>query len=157
MNRFATHQPVLKRAIELTKGRILEIGAGDGSTPFIHILAPGRDIITLETDPEWLERFVYMRSPSHLFLFADTYEKFDSLVRTYYDVVLIDHAPAERRNVEIEKAVNSRFVVIHDTHDPAYEYEKTLPLYKYHFKYDKLTPHTTVVSNIDDLSGFHDL
>ena len=157
MNPFATHQKVLKRAIDLSTGPILEMGAGDGSTPFIHILAPGRKIVTLETEADWLNRFMYMQDSFHVLIGGADYEEFDSLVRQYYDIAFIDHAPGERRNVDIAKVTDCRFVIIHDTHDPAYEYEKTLPLYKYRYDYKELTPHTSVLSNIDDLSGFYDL
>jgi predicted O-methyltransferase YrrM len=158
MDPFATHKPVLEHAVKNTSGPVLEIGCGYGSTELLDNLCKGRTLITIETNREWYELFKRFASPTHVILWAESYDAFDSLVR-YEDwsVVFIDHAPGERRNVEIAKAVNAKFVVIHDTHDPAYEYEKTLPLYKYQYKYEKLIPFTSVVSNVSELDIFNAL
>jgi hypothetical protein len=155
---FSTHQPVLEHTVKNTTGAVLEIGCGYSSTEFLHNLCEGRTLVTLETDTEWYKLFEHLKSPNHIILNASSYDAFDSLVRySDWSVVFIDHAPGERRNIEIKKVTGIQFVVIHDTHDPAYEYEKTLPLYKFHYKYEKLNPYTSVVSNIDNLNIFNDL
>ena len=158
MDPFSTHQPVLEHAVRNSTGPVLEIGCGYGSTELLHNLCKDRILITIETNKEWYELFKHFASSNHILLCADSYDAFDSLIRySGWSVVFIDHAPGERRNIEIEKAVNAQFVVIHDTHDPAYEYEKTLPLYKFQYRYEKLIPWTSVVSNINDLEIFKEL
>lgn len=155
---FGTHQRVLAHAVKNSSGAVLEIGCGHGSTPMLHELCRGRKLVTLETDFDWMIQFHHLANLEHEFYHADNYEEFDELIRSgKWDVVFIDHAPAERRNFEIEKVTNAKFVVVHDTHDPAYEYEKVFPLFKDKFTYTLETPWTTVLSNKEGLSIFNEL
>ena len=155
MNPFSTHLPILKRAIEITDGPVLEIGCGYGSTPILHEMCKNRMLYTLEINSEWVKKFMEFNSDTHKVLTGDTYDIFDELIRgTAWDVVLVDHAPAERRNVEIEKLHHAKYVVVHDTEDPVYKYELTFPSYKFKYLYLKNNPRTTVLSDIQELSQF---
>jgi predicted O-methyltransferase YrrM len=157
-NPFYTHRKVLTHAVKNSKGAVLEIGCGHGSTQILHDLCKGRRLVTLETDKEWLAEFDHLATDEHEIYSAESYEAFDKLIRSErWDVVFIDHAPGERRNDEIMKVLNAMFVVVHDTHDPAYEYEKTFPNFAYQYQYTKEIPYTSVLSNINDLSTFDEL
>lgn len=157
-NPFFTHRKALIHAVNNSTGAVLEIGCGHGSTQILHELCKGRRLVTLETDKEWLSQFECLASETHEFYTADDYEAFDDLIRSErWDVVFVDHAPAERRNHEILKVLNAMFVVVHDTHDPAYGYDATFPKFRNHYQYTKEIPYTSVLSNINNLSVFEDL
>ena len=151
---FYTHLPMLKMAVSLTNGPVLEIGCGNGSTPILHKLCKNRLLYTIETDKAWLQKFDVYNSDKHKLVAEDDYEKFDSLIReTQWDVVLVDHV-AERRNIEIAKLHHAKYVVVHDTQDPRYQFQITFPTYKYSFQYKKLFPWTTVLSDVSFLNEF---
>jgi hypothetical protein len=62
---YGSHLPVLRWAVEKTKGPIFEMGAGLFSTPYL--VATGRTLVTYELDPEWTKRIKLMvgSSPNH--------------------------------------------------------------------------------------------
>jgi len=65
-----------------------------------------------------------------------------------WSVVLIDHAPGERRVTDIARlANNATIIVVHDTEEPGYNYEPTLAAFKHRYDYRRARPWTTVVSN----------
>lgn len=58
-NNFATHQPVLYTAVQLSSGPVAEFGCGTGSTPLLHEFCArqGRPVVTFESDAQWKEFF----------------------------------------------------------------------------------------------------
>jgi len=64
-NPYATHQPVLWAiAKNISHGRILELGAGYGSTPLLHEICKRNNNIlyTIETKEVWARQFNHLRS-----------------------------------------------------------------------------------------------
>jgi hypothetical protein len=125
MDPFATHQRLLVKYLMQTEGAILELGCGNYSTPLIHEIAnaQGRAVLTLDSQQLWLSQFTHMRSESHRFQYVPNWG--DWKTSEQYGLAFIDHAPAERRMPEIRKLLDRVDVfVMHDTEDPAYNYDK---------------------------------
>lgn len=152
LDRYATHLPLLSLAIGATTGPVLEIGCGMYSTFMLHGVCLNRRLVSLETDAAWFRRFAALRSANHELHLGKNYEDFDSLIRgTKWDVVLIDHAPAERRIVDAVKVTDAKVVIFHDTNwEETYRFSKVFPLFKRLRTDQGLYPWTSVASNSDD-------
>jgi hypothetical protein len=69
-----------------------------------------------------------------------------------WDVVLVDHKPANRRAIDIDRLRNkARYIVVHDSDEPLYGYEPVLSKFKYRYDSKRLSPGTSVVSNFNSL------
>jgi hypothetical protein len=155
MNPYDTHLVVLEKAINITSGDVLEIGCGNGSTNFLHNACKNRKLYTIETNREWFNKFIDFESDYHKLICKNNYDEFHDLIMgNKWDVVLVDHAPGERRNIDINKLHHVKYVVIHDTEEKGYNYHLSIPLYKYRFEYSKIIPATTIVSDIIDVGDF---
>lgn len=142
----STHLVPLIRAINATKGTVAEFGAGDFSTPVMHevMKGMGRKLITFENNPEWFANFIDLKTDWHEFTSVKDWSKIEGK----FSVILIDHAPAERRIIDIAKFKDSaEILVVHDTDDKVYGYEKIWELFKYRFTYKRWTRTTTMLSN----------
>lgn len=117
-NCYATHQPVLYEVLRRTAGPVLELGSGKGSTPLIHHFAPGRRIITVDNDQEWLTPLKHLyEDEHHRFIHtADWNETLNSPeLQGPWDAVFIDQSPWEARYLSLMKFKDTaRFIVIHD-------------------------------------------
>jgi hypothetical protein len=170
MSNYDSHKPVLRRAVEITAGPILELGSGEGSTPMLHNLAcqQQRILITYETDLQYLSRFANMQNQWHNVRAVPDlnaphlpvrYPGYDWNIINYgeqqWSVVFVDQSPASGRLVSISACVErAEFIVIHDTECPTYYYEpllKTFP-YRYDYKPSDHMPWTTVVSRFRPFS-----
>lgn len=159
---YETHRPVLCEAVlRVSDGLILELGAGEGSTLPLHevSLATGRRIITLESDHEWFERFEHLRSHSHTIEHVRSWTEID-LVRLGesgelpYAIAFVDHAPVERRVIDIAKLAKlAKLVVAHDTNSEDY-FDQISGLFRYRTTYKHRLPWTSVLSNFIDVSGW---
>lgn len=80
-NDYATHQPVLYEIAMNTKGPIIELGCGHGSTDMLHEICKqtNRILVTVEDDLEWMTRF----TTKYL---GDGYEKDNSGWHKFYYV-----------------------------------------------------------------------
>lgn len=153
LNLFSgTHQPVLTKLLSITKGPILEMGAGVCSTPFLHwaCIDDERELVTYESNEKYYNQIKSLETANHKIILVTDYDK--AFIEKSWSIAFIDHAPAGRRRVDIKRvAPYAQYVVVHDTeikYDYAYHFKEIYPLFKYHFKYRKLTPHTSVLSNI---------
>ena len=157
MDGWSTHLPLLCEAVGLTggpdAGPVLEIGCGMYSTLVLHGICSGRQLVSLETDRAWFERFAHLEATHHRLLWAPDYDAFDALLReTPWDVVLIDHAPEPRRIVDAAKVTHARVVVFHDTNwNDAYRFDLVWPLFRRRRTDRRLFPWTTVVTNSEDV------
>ena len=149
MDKYSTHIPALAAVAMHTQGPIVEFGCGDYSTPLLHeICRPQqRRLLSLETDKAWASRFLDLRTPWHEILVGNSYEDFDQIVRQPLDVAFIDHAPTERRVVDIAKLrPHAMIIVVHDADCRIYGYESILPLFRHRVRYGRMHPRTDVVS-----------
>jgi hypothetical protein len=156
MDPAGTHLPVLQHLIGITTGPVLEMGMGFNSTPILHELCKDRLLISLDSQTEWVEKFADFRSSSHKIRTESDWDSATHYLQSvFWDVVLIDHWPCERRIIDIQLLMhNTRFMVVHDTEGRAahcYNYEPTLSLFRYRWEYQGLEPYTTVVSMTDPI------
>lgn len=155
-----SHLPLLWLALEKTKkGAIIEMGCGDGSTNQLHEYAKAnkRILYSFETNAEWLEKFKHLESDTHKLIHVTDWDMVTSICPDP-TVILIDHAPGERRiiDVEIFKDING-IQVLHDTQPKPtaadYGWEKIWHLFKYRVDLD--TGRLPFILDSDDPSNGH--
>lgn len=155
---WGTHIPVVVKALQASKGPVLELGTGAFSTPLLHMLCldQERELISYEDVPDFVTAHKHFVTDKHKIHLVDDWDKVD-LQERRWSVALIDH-PEDRRLPEALKLVdNTDYVIIHDSNgrwEKYYHYSQLYPHFKYRYIYDKTSPHTTVLSNFIDLSKF---
>jgi hypothetical protein len=118
MNPASTHQPVLLEIIRRTKGPILELGAGDYSTRQIHNTAKGREILTIDHDIQWLNRYKYLKNKKHKFklISNNNIKNFYLKDKKHWSVVLVDNIHWDFRVPAIMRYKDtSDYLVVHDS------------------------------------------
>lgn len=141
LNDWNNHAPLLYLALEETKtGSVIEMGCGDGSTPQLHEYCTKRDLYSFETDSEYLKRFEHLKRNNHHYIHITNWDRAKEICPDP-SVILIDHAPGERRIIDVErfKDING-ILVLHDTQPPPtaadYGYERIWHLFKYRITLD---------------------
>jgi len=153
---FSTHQAPLLMAVFKTDGTIIEMGAGTFSTPLLHVISQvyGRTVKTYESNKSWYRSFggQFIKGKHSVHLVRD----WDKVPVEKASVVFIDHAPASRRVVEIERFLGSTEIfVVHDTDKMNYYgYEPAFNKFKYQYTYPVFTKTTTLLSNQIDVRKF---
>jgi len=150
----ATHVPILTHIVLHTTGAILEFSCGYYSTLLLHELAGKRQLLTLENNKEWFDRFKCLQNKWHSFKFVNDWEQFTEPLKQNWDVVFIDHSPAIRRKEDIIRLRGkAEYIVVHDASRPLYQYDDAFSLFKYRFDYIsfEVEPWTTVLSNKNNL------
>lgn len=149
---YSTHITPLVTAIVNTDGPVLEMGCGDFSTPILHALCKNRKLITAEHNKDWLDLFIDLESDRHIFKHVKSWDD----IAGNFDVVFIDHAPASRRIIDIERLrKTTKIFVIHDTEkEKFYKYEPLLSSFKFRYDYDRYIKKTTIVSDIINIQKF---
>jgi len=154
-NSRGSHLPTLKKAVAQTNGwPILEMGVGPNSTPYLHYVSDEyhRHVTSYEVKPEHYELSKGYQSKWHDIKLSDSYN--DANIGKQWNgiwgVVLIDHAPAERRIVDIMRVKdNAIMIVCHDSEmesDWLYRYSDIYPLFKYRYDTNDHPVQTTVLS-----------
>lgn len=140
----------------MTDGPILEVGGGLFSTPFLHwdCFPQKRELVTYENSPEWFNILRKYRTDFHNIILVDSWD--DMPIERYWEIAFIDHAPAERRKVEIARLANfARYIIVHDSDkrtETLYGLEEIYPLFKYRYDYTGAKPNTVILSNFIDLN-----
>jgi hypothetical protein len=153
---YSSHKEALMLALNNTKGDIIELGCGLHSTPFIYYNCEDRNFISFETDEDWAA-LISSKYPDIIIHSIDSYDEVYNFEITDIGFVFIDHAPGERRKVDIEiLSTIAPVLVVHDTEDVSnyvYGMMDILNTFKYRvdFKPEGL-PQTTIVSNFIDVS-----
>lgn len=143
---WSNHRNLLYPALEATTGIVVEFGCGEGSTPYLREYCSyrNREFFSFESDPKWAEKQDSIHVPS-----------WDNVSLEEVDVLLIDHAPGERRCVDIEKYANiAKIIVIHDSEPEAtgYMLNKIWHLFKHRIDFKSNGAWATAVSNFIDVS-----
>lgn len=164
---WGSHLPILMKVMSLSKGDVLELGAGLYSTPFLYWLCRDqeRKFVSFENDFDWwrmvwnikdvtqetmITRIIEGAVSCHI---AD-WNDLDLENMGRWSVAFIDHSPSRRRIIDIKALANKAdFVVIHDTQRnyKFCDFKQIYPLFRYRYDYDKSIPHTTVLSNFINL------
>ena len=156
--RYGTHLPALLQACLKTRGAVLELGVGVFSTPVLHWLCAiqGRKIVTIDNDWDWYQWGTQYQSADDRMLFVEDWA--EAPIERDWDVALIDHSPDLRRAIEIERLAGyALYIVCHDAngrYHKQYGYDRVFPMFKYMTVYNKVNPHTAVLSNFVDLADF---
>lgn len=157
---FGTHITPLMAAVLSTQKDVVELGMGDYSTPLLHELVKylrttggNRKIHSYETDPNWLLNFEDLRTDWHGINFVADWDEIK--IPKIFSVLLVDHAPAQRRVVDIHKFANAaNIIVVHDTEKANYYgYEPVFSQFKYRKDYERYSKKTTLLSNIMNVSN----
>ncbi len=172
---WGTHQVPLVTAVMNTDGPILDLGCGDFSTPILHAICSvnQRTLVSVDagnagegSDPgkKWLRLFLDLERPWHKFVYVPVWEnpkkpqpnKWNHVGNdTHWSIVLIDHAPGERRGTEIQRLrSHTDIFVVHDTEQSYKGYRSILPSFKYRVVYRRYKKQTTVVSDTVDVTKF---
>ena len=155
--RQATHIPILVRVFDLSQGDVLELGTGYFSTGLLRWLCQmyERKLYSYETSDFWYQKLSKKPAAFHEAFKIPKWGEAE--IERPWGMAFIDHAPDERRWVEIKRLANwAEYIVIHDSNlsdVKEYGYERIWNLFKYRFDFTKLNPNTTVVSNFHDLSN----
>ena len=156
---YGSHLPALLRVVSATHGPILEFGCGYWSTPILHEVCQvlGRELVSLDTDPRFVEEFEHLRSNGsapHTIELLSGWSLPESLAARRWAVVLIDCAPADAR-LPLLGLIRPRadFLVCHDT-QPAVErkyWDTALSTFAYRRDFHPSIgshPWTSVVSDV---------
>jgi hypothetical protein len=152
------HRPLLLLALSLTDGSVMEMGSGDGSTPYLrsYCARRGRIFQSFDNNQEWCDRTG-----------ADYLREWEPVVYgaagAYRIIIFIDHAPGERRHEDAIRLANAAdILVLHDTEEGGagdYKWERAWPHFKYRLNLNKNGggAGATAVSNTIDLNRFRGL
>jgi len=158
---WSSHIPLLVKVMNVSEGPVLEMGIGPFSTPLLHWLCfdQNRTLTSYDNSKEYLEANKTFETSFHQIKYLDNWDDAD-IENTHWGVVFIDHAPPERRPIDVARVANcADYIVIHDSQrhlDQYFHYKSIYGLFKYKYVYRKVKPHTTVLSNFKDLNIFND-
>lgn len=158
---FSTHREVLIQFLEkVNPKRVLEFGVGNFSTPLLHHYSKqGNIVLSMDNNPEWLNKFRGYEHGNHrLLLFNND----DLLLQKYsffednWSMIFVDAAPAWIRSPFI-RLIKSKadYIIVHDTEAGVYNYD--FSGFPHVWNYTKLTPWTTILSNLENPYDFNKL
>lgn len=146
------HLWLLWPALEATNGLVVEFGIGHGSTPYLsgYCESRHRELRSYENNEEWYNKI--KNNHPHKFIKVGDWE---NIAPFACDVLLIDHAPGERRKEDIKKfAGYTQIIVAHDTEpaaDHGYQMRAELAKFKYQVDYQSPGAWASIVSNFIDV------
>jgi predicted O-methyltransferase YrrM len=129
MDLYATHQRLLVKYMMQTTGPVIELGAGNYSTPILHEIATaqGRHLTTVDHNSDWLNKFKIFEGDGHAMILLSSWTEFE--VCGSYGFAFVDHAdpPSHPRWLQVEKLLPvADLILIHDTEDDLYGYAKLM-------------------------------
>lgn len=139
VNDWDNHRILLWLALEQTKtGDVVELGCGDGSTRQLHeyCMDAKRKLLSFETDPEWIKRFIDLEWRDHKFYRIINNWDSAKTICPNPSVILVDNAPGHSRADLIKWYSDfTGIMVIHDTQPKPtaadYRYETVWHYWKY--------------------------
>ena len=147
---YGTHLPVLAAGYKATTGNIAEFGCGYFSTPVLHELmkGTGRKLYSYDNDINWLNKFKSLECEFHRVSYIQNWNK---LVLPDVDMLFMDHAPAEQRQHDIIKHLNTNLIIVHDAEKvKLYNYDYSL--FKFRKMYNFYHKKTIMLSNHIDVT-----
>lgn len=125
IDKYGTHQEILKKYVQLYPENVIELGAGYYSTPIINQYAKFSQ--TIDNDDAWLANVSKFRSEKHSIIKIDSWAEFCPQGR--YSLAFVDHAdtPDHQRWIQVLKLIPySDIIIVHDYEDPLYGYSNIL-------------------------------
>lgn len=156
---WESHRPLLYLALKLTDTRpnrdVIELGSGDGSTPYLkkHCEFTGRDFKSYDSNNEWATKTGAE--------FIPDWDRAD--IWKPCAVLFVDHAPGTHRKEAIVKMQKiTDIIVAHDTELGGagdYGFEPLWPRFKYVIHYNRTGggAGATAVSNYINLEKYKGL
>jgi hypothetical protein len=161
VDNWSNHRHLLYPALEATKDSphpVLEMGCGDGSTPFLkkYCESAGRKLRSMDNNKTCAERF----GAEHT-----NWNPMEWFYKRQYSVVLIDHAPGEKRREALELfaqfPIHFQVLVVHDSEPKGwnasdYQVRPVFNRFKYMIDYKSEKPGAwaSALSNNIDVTKF---
>ena len=130
---MGTHRPLLTDLVKNTTGHIIEFGCGNCSTVLIKNLIKNtnRKLISLESNKEWLNKFIHLEDDNHKFFFVDANKDYDNdntaniwinfiknneiINNMTFEICFIDQSPWTARTHTLNYFKNScKYLIVHD-------------------------------------------
>lgn len=143
VDNWSNHRYLLWEALEATKHLklpVMELGCGNGSTPFLRQYCSdnGIELYSYDSNKEWADKFNAG--------YVDDWNKLPHSVNAWiqdYSVVLIDESPGEHRKESLKLLSQGqvKIIVVHDSEPEGWNSSdyKVRPLFS-NFKYVKELP-----------------
>jgi hypothetical protein len=153
---WASHIPILAKIMQISNGPVMELGIGIYSSPLLHTFCDmeKRFLDSYEDHEDWYDYHGMFKSDLHHITFVKDWSTIP-IEKRHWGVIFIDHV-GDRRSVDaIRAAQNADYVVLHDSNgrdDYHYHYSRAYPYFKYRYIFNKIHPHTTIVSNFKTLN-----
>lgn len=150
---------LLYPALLATSGEVVEMGVGDGSTPFLrrYCADTKRMLFSYENNYEWYRRMQDYNGEGHKVTHVTDWDVV-SQNHIHPSVVLIDSAPGERRKIDVELFANKASVlVMHDTEpaaDHGYQMRQHIKLFKWWIDFKSEGAWASAASNFVDVTQF---
>lgn len=148
LDNMSNHRILLWEALQLTAGKVVEMGSGFGSTPYLRQFCEDNDRFfeSYDSNFEWSCK----TKAAHI-------TNWENLHVGYPDVLFIDHAPGERRQYDLVKFKDlAKIIVIHDSEPTGggdYRVRQHFELFKYCVEVKTNGAWATMLSNHIDLSA----
>lgn len=157
----------------LTNQPVLELGMGMFSTPLLHNIAAdqNREIISIDTNFEWLNKFIIYNKTSNHRVYQLTNKELNTFgLDKQWGLVLVDHIFNTKRSKNVINFSNlAQIVVVHDAEraqEGFYQYEKNKIRSKFKYackfsifsdRYQREYISTLILSNYVDLSKLKEI
>jgi len=154
---FGSHLIILMKIFNMTNGPVLELGGGAFSTPFLHwaCFDKKRKLVTYDNEVKYFDTIKAYESDYHKVYFVEDWNKVD--LSRHWSMALVDNHPNLERKENIKRLThNCDYIIVHDTEGRwkhKFKYHEIYSLFKYRYDYNKVLPHTSVLSNLKDLSN----
>lgn len=159
-----THIPILAKCVLKFGGNALEFGTGMGSSPLLCSVVEG-DLCSFESNSSWYNNMksgihgknLWSKKNHNLYLIENNnWDVVYNIINwnKKWSIAFVDHAPGERRVVDILKLKNKVDVILyHDSEEPSYGWSRLDGEFKYFYSYDTFTTKTMVISNKYDVAS----
>ena len=151
---YTTFIPILIKAVQLSNGPVLELGAGIFSTPLLHWLCAeeNRWLLTCERNPEYFTWAKKFQSRTHKIKLIGDWDEL-KVSTIHWSVIFVDQ-DIHRDKIAIAFKDSADYIVLHDSNmESHYGYDKVFAHFKYRYDWKYNKPWTTIVSNFKDLKN----
>jgi hypothetical protein len=154
---WASHIPILSKVMQVSNGPVMECGVGIYSTPLFHTFCDmeKRFLDSYEDHKVWFDYHIMFQSRLHHITYIQNWDNLP-IEKRHWGVIFIDHLSTRRSLEAIRAAQYADYVVLHDSNgrdEIHYHYSTVYPYYKYRFIFNRIHPHTTILSNFKTLDN----